>query len=349
MAQNKYSNDGIDLTTYFMAYQSGTKISTGYSYNDSDLGNLFQPYTLGTKAPATNYYKMVGTTPTDLNEFFQNKNVPLSVINTVDTTAPYVETTYGNYNIITITGSGTMKFTQDKTMTTIVVGGGGGGGGYYAKRATYFDGTYRLKVVGGGGGGGGGSSSYTIFTTPTTTITVTIGTGGNAGTQTYSDYDRTFNATNGGNGGSTSLKIGSNPTNTVNGGIGGICGTNTITNNGGGAGGAGGTNNSMGDTFLSKTGASGNYFTENATSISNNKSNTDMGIIYNQYINKYYGAGGANDGSSFSYEGSGGSGAGADSYTVVNDVYSEGDMYRFVKGHNATSGKNGVIYLYYNK
>ena len=339
-----YSNNSVDLATYFLAYQTGTKVITGYSYNGSDLGNIYQPYSYGAKAPATNYYKLVSSTQTDLNQLFQNITVPLSIIDTStsnSTTASYVETRHNNYKIITITGSGRMTFNQTKELSTILVGGGGGGGGYHGE-PTYINEQFH-SVVGGGGGGGGGMCSYTMFVNSSTSIDVTIGNGGTAGTQIHDYYNNKYiQSTNGGNGGSTSITINSN-TSRANGGSGG----SRVINGVRGDGGLGGTAEGIGQLYNSITGASGNSYPRNTTSILNSKSNTDMSIINNSFINKKYGGGGANDGSSYSNEGSGGSGGGANNYSVVNSLYNEGDSYRLVDAHNATSGKNGVIYLYY--
>lgn len=56
MSTTLFKVDGIDLSTIFAPYISGTKASaTGYSVINNDLSNIFAPYVSGTKASVTGY------------------------------------------------------------------------------------------------------------------------------------------------------------------------------------------------------------------------------------------------------------------------------------------------------
>lgn len=78
-----------------------------------------------------------------------------------------------NNTIIRYTESKQIRFSAGtKSIDVCCVGAGGGGGGYYAGTESQ---------VGGGGGGGGIVNMYNISVTPHTDYTITIGSGGNAG------------------------------------------------------------------------------------------------------------------------------------------------------------------------
>lgn len=78
-----------------------------------------------------------------------------------------------NNTIIRYTESSQIRFSAGtKSIDVCCVGAGGGGGGYYAGTESQ---------VGGGGGGGAIVNMYNISVTPHTDYTITIGSGGNAG------------------------------------------------------------------------------------------------------------------------------------------------------------------------
>lgn len=129
------------------------------------------------------------------------------------------------------TSSTTWTVPAGVTCITVELWGAGGGSGG-AKGNTYVDGFGNTVAYGAGAGGGGGgafSKTQTITVTPGQVITITVGTGGSAGTTS---------ATNGGNGGTSSVLVGSTTYQAL-GGSGGA-GRNSTTSNGVGAGGNGG-------------------------------------------------------------------------------------------------------------
>ena len=131
----------------------------------------------------------------------------------------------GGFYIHTFTGSGTFTPTQDLTCDFLVIAGGGGasggaGGGGGA-------GGYRTSA---GTSGGGGSAETSLSLTASTGYTVTVGAGGNAGTQypflkatngqdsTFATITSTGGGASGSRGGSTAIVSG------VTGGSGGGAG-----------------------------------------------------------------------------------------------------------------------------
>lgn len=128
----------------------------------------------------------------------------------------------GTLKVYQITNTATTSWTvpsdwNSSSNTIHLIGGGGGGGGARATSTT--------NKAGGAGGGGGGYRVVTNYsTTPSSSITVAVGTGGTAGTSSGGT---------GGTGGTTSWAV----TNTATGGTGGS--TTTTPTSVGGTGGSG--------------------------------------------------------------------------------------------------------------
>jgi hypothetical protein len=145
----------------------------------------------------------------------------------------------GALKVYQITNTATTSWTvpsdwNSSSNTIHLIGAGGGGGGSRATSTT--------NKAGGAGGGGGGYTAVTNYsTTPSSSITVAIGTGGTAGAGSGGT---------GGTGGTTSWAI----TNTATGGTGGsttttptsVGGTGGSGTYSGGAGGAGSTTTTSG-------------------------------------------------------------------------------------------------------
>jgi len=154
----------------------------------------------------------------------------------------------------TATTSWTVPSDWNSSSNTIhLIGAGGGGGG-----SRY---TSTVNKAGGGGGGGGGYTSVTNYsTTPSSSITVAVGTGGTAGASSGGTGGTggttswaTTNTATGGTGGSTTTTPtsvgGTGGSGTYSGGTGGAGSTTTTSGvivTGGGGGGAAGPNGAGG-------------------------------------------------------------------------------------------------------
>ena len=164
----------------------------------------------------------------------------------------------GAIKVYQITNTATTTWTvpsdwNSSNNTIYLIGGGGGGGGSRATSTT--------NKAGGAGGGGGGYTAVTNYsTTPSSSITVAVGTAGTAGTNTggtggtggTTSWAVTNTAT-GGTGGSTTATPtsvgGTGGSGTYSGGNGGAGSTTTTSGvivTGGGGGGAGGPNGAGG-------------------------------------------------------------------------------------------------------
>jgi hypothetical protein len=73
MSTTKFKVNGVDLTTVFATYLSGTKAAnTGYKVSGTDLSDIFAPYVSGTKATTTG----INVNGSDLNTVFAPLNIP---------------------------------------------------------------------------------------------------------------------------------------------------------------------------------------------------------------------------------------------------------------------------------
>lgn len=108
---------------------------------------------------------------------------------------------YSANSKVDFTGSGT--WVVPAGVTTIIVHGIGGGGGGGGKACCY------RPTAGGGGGSGYFSYDNVVAVTPGETLTITIGAGGAAGTDSWTGYQPDQYSGRGGNGTASSLKRGS--------------------------------------------------------------------------------------------------------------------------------------------
>lgn len=181
-------------------------------------------------------YALTGTVPSSsdgnsLRDALRGTNLFITqAAGTNDTrvaTTAFVQANRGG--LIRLTSSGTFVVPAGVTNPTIsgVAGGGGGGGGAGGGTGNF--------VGGAGGAGGAGQSvvrqSYPVV--PGSTLTITIGAGGTAGTSSIGA------ATGGGNGGNTVIAGMVGGTVTLIGGGGGAPGVNAVTLGTGGAPGTG--------------------------------------------------------------------------------------------------------------
>jgi len=208
-------------------------------------------------------------------------------------TGTYNVTTSGNDVIYTFTGSGT--FTPSMSLTggqVLIVAGGGGGGGATGSR-------YQE----GGGGGAGGFIYNTGISLTAQTYTVTVGSGGTAGTSTAK----------GGNGGNS---VFGSYTATGGGGAGSAYNNSTgVNGNSGGSGGGGaryynslygtggaGTSGQGNNAYQATTGAGGGGGGAAAAATSKNGANGLASTISGSSV--YYAGGGGGG----TYSGNGGGG-----------------------------------------
>ena len=255
-----------------------------------DLKELFYPYIHGNKAQLTNFK----TNNTDLNELFQNINIPPILQYTISDQTKYTVVTNNNNTqftfvfadyilplttnpeIGTSSTSNSITFEQEVTATITIISGGGGGG------------SNDLAKSDGGGAGQGGethTSQYTINENqPINIVTGASGIGGIGG----ADY-------NGKNGGSSIVTI-SQATYAVLGGVGGIG-----SDSGGGSGGSGSGNGGYG----------GYGGTSSVSDGENGGIGQSVNSIFDNSIVWYFGGGGGG-GSSYHQQGSskGGQGGG---------------------------------------
>jgi hypothetical protein len=285
---------GIDLSSIFQPYSSGARATaTEYKVGGQDLNTIFAPYNSSLKkAIVTGYTTVNGS---DLNEVFAKKD-PF-------TTTGTVEVDYqSNYYIITFKSSGSITFVSsinDVSNASIICVAGGGGGG---AGICLFQNLNPSFYAGRGGGGGG---NYQISNVNLTNIkyTVNVGLGGLGGQDYNSSYQgrpgtmsevKTSSATiiscSGGGGGGSGGQTINIP------GLGGNVTTPSSTTNGGGGG--GGSNGVPGDNSYSFT------------------NNFDIPVAisgYNYVESKYCGGGGSplggqpsNSGGSAGSDGKGG-------------------------------------------
>lgn len=137
-----------------------------------------------------------------------------------------------------------------KTVDVFCVGGGGGtGGGYVWINTT--SGYLTQGFIGSGGAGGYTTTVSNYVVTPGTTLTITVGAGGAAGTSRYNDA---VSITAGAEGGVSSVYAGSTLIASANGGKGGIRNQSSNYVNGV-AGGSGGGTGGRSDYYSNENGS----------------------------------------------------------------------------------------------
>ena len=213
------------------------------------------------------------------------------------TNCPFIIILLNGYYIITITGNGTLSFTQNiPVFNVILVGGGGAGGANSNTPPLIYEGENIETQYVGGGGGGGGATLQTTLSSDVGQISVNIGAGGISNNLDPGSTSITYGTT------TLTAGAGSNGGNGVAspdfyGGVGGSGGS------GGGNGGSGYGAQPSGDIVITPT---------NGTSVNIN------GITY------YFGGGGAggnaSDDATYSYGGLGG-GGGNSNGSLVNNGY----------------------------
>lgn len=211
---NYYTSSGSDLINVFQTYTGGTKTTTNYKVNGTDLCDIFQPYTsTGTVAASTG----INIGGNDLNTYFEGK-----YSYTISGSPTYTKYYDNEYTVLVFKNSllGSISFNTNKTVNYIVVGNGGDGG----------DSGSGSQNNGGGGGGGGevltGSLSLTKNATASIYVNSTISTNNRFGSIVASDGG------NGGSGGSGDNSGGTGGSGGGNGGNGGDNGTSTPSTDG---------------------------------------------------------------------------------------------------------------------
>ena len=246
--------------------------------------------------------------------------VSLDAIKKVGSSVIDWEAEYG-YKIEAYTSDGIFYVPPGVTGVDVLVVGGGGGGGRNAS-----------PNASGGGGAGGLAWEEGYSVTPGTTINITVGSGGSAGTRTPGEAK----ATSGGNSSFGTLVAegggagGQNDTGMLNGDAGGSGGGSAST---GGAGGAGSQGNKGGDGQGGAGGGGGGGGAGGAggNSSGNNGANGGAGLNFSGYFGATWGdngwfAGGGGGGrrtASDTY-GSGGQGGGGNSGTSPDALQNTG-------------------------
>lgn len=209
-------------------------------------------------------------------------------------------TASGSHFVHTFTAGGTFTPKQSMDVEYLVVGGGGGGGPVSNRR------------MAGGGGGGGNVVTGTVSVTANTGYTITIGSGGTAGSGTTrggtggtSSFGALASADGGGGGGAGVTNI--NGVNGTSGGGGG----NTGTGGTGSSGGNGGTGFNGGNATHAGAGGGGDGSVGGTGSNGTSSTGGNGGAGTSSSINgtaTVYGAGGG--GGSSTTGGTAGSGGG---------------------------------------
>ena len=275
-----------------------------------DLKELFYPYIHGNKAQLTNFK----TNNTDLNELFQNINIPPILQYTISDQTKYTVVTNNNNTQFTFvfadymdtpsttnpvigtkSTNNSITFTQEVTAIITIIGGGGGGGSNLG------------NTNGGGGGQGGNLHRFKHTIIENETISISTGVSGNSGI-----------VETGGYGGTSTVTI----SQTIHSSLGGAGGAfPDYWSDSGGSGGSGSGNGGNGGI------GGGNYDGENGFIGKNVNSIFDNSIVW------YFGGGGgggsraAEGGGSKGGQGGGGSGGDKQSgndnleYNGPNGIY----------------------------
>ena len=192
------TTNGVDLGNLFQPLTSTTTVPmTGYyASNGKDLSKLFEPYSSGgTKVPTTGYTVVKDGDFVDLSDVFAKMpDFAINVSNPYNLSYSSVVIngyTVYSFNVITqntgtnvSSGTATITFSRNSTISVLLAGGGGGGG------------AGKDAFSAGGGAGGNFSDVSTANVIAGNTYTVQVGIGGSL----YTD-DITIK-----NGGESSLK-----------------------------------------------------------------------------------------------------------------------------------------------
>lgn len=200
----------FDITTALQEYQTN---GTPDWITNAQNGGVAFPYPLGARVRYTDGFLYQSLKAA-------NTSLPTVAADWTPVMAP------GKFRT-TASGSFVVPAGVSQIWLSACAGGGGGGGGSGGGTANF--------VGGGGGGGGAGDSVWrqAYAVTPGSTLTITIGAGGTAGTTS------TGAGTGGGTGGNTVIAGMTAGTVTLVAGTGGNAGANAASIAGGGAAGAG--------------------------------------------------------------------------------------------------------------
>ena len=230
------TTNGVDLGNLFQPLTSTTTVPmTGYyASNGKDLSKLFEPYSSGgTKVPTTGYTVVKDGDFVDLSDVFAKMpDFAINVSNPYNLSYSSVVIngyTVYSFNVITqntgtnvSSGTATITFSRNSTISVLLAGGGGGGG--FGKDA----------FSAGGGGGGSFSDVVTANVTTGNSYTVQVGIGGtlyinatqqNGGESSLKGVNVALVASGGTAGGNATTSSYGSAGTSINGGNGGTPGT----------------------------------------------------------------------------------------------------------------------------